>query len=394
MTELSSPSPSLSSQPNAWIEVDFDVLQNNASSFLSYLKARKSHPQLIAVIKADGYGHGALNAYRAFSAAGVDRFAVTSIDEALRLEAGGFDFANDKLLVFAPVATISQASEAVRLGVESTVCDCEHIHLLQTASQDIGKSARVHLKIDTGMGRLGVLPRDAASIAQLIEKIPELSRVGIYTHFSQSSEKSLAPTFRQLALFNDACAAIRGAGQDLGICHAANSAAALRLPQASFDAVRIGTALYGQAPSRFVTLPDGVSARTWQAKARVIAVRELPPGSAVGYGAETVLKRPSSLAILAIGFADGFAMSPVSVFKGKRGVESLIRQALGREKLSVSINGHEAPVVGRVAMQMTAADVTDIAGGVKIGDIATVPMRRLAASALLERRGRSTSDFS
>jgi len=366
-------------EPNAWIDVDQKQLQANARALLRHF----SSVELIAVVKANGYGHDLSIAARAFSAAGVGSFAVTTLDEALILTQSGASWS--RILVFAPVATLEQARCAVLNGFETTVCAPEHLNLLLKSAAETGRAAKVHLKIDTGMGRLGVLPSDALSLANLARDAEGVEQVGIYTHFAKAADKSLSFTRQQLRLFEQACDSLANAGIAMGIRHAANSAAALRLPESQFDAVRIGTALYGQAPSRFVALPPGVSSKTWHAKARVIAIRDLPAGATVGYGSEAVLKRDSRLAILAVGFADGFGMAPSSLYKGRRGFETIMRDFIRRSGQFVTIRGRKALVVGRIAMQMTAVDITG-QGDIHIGDEAVVPMRRLAASALLPRR--------
>ena len=158
----------------------------------------------------------------------------------------------------------------------------------------------------------------------------------------------------------------------------------VRFPEMRLDAVRPGTILYGQYPSaavpRTLDLQD-----TWRLQARVVAVRDVPAGTAVGYGGEYVTRRPTRLAVLPIGYADGFTVAPASATAGWRGVKTLLRDLAGRGPgLHVTVRGRRAPVLGRVAMQICMVDVTDIPG-VDVGDIATIPARRITASARLPR---------
>ncbi|HEY3332978.1 MAG TPA: alanine racemase [Capsulimonadaceae bacterium] len=372
-------------EPNAWIEIDSDALTSNAIALREFVTGSASSPELIAVVKADGYGHGAVTAAKAFTAGGVGRFAVTTLDEAAALVRGGIDPAVTPILVFAPIVTPSQANAAALLGVEPTICDPHHVRLLVAAAETTGRVVNVHLKVDTGMGRLGDPPIDACRTARLIAATPALKLVGTYTHFANASDTDLASTRAALARFTGCCDALSADGISPGLRHAANSAATLRLPEARLDAVRLGTVLYGQYPSAAVPKVPNLNANTWQAKARVVFVHNLPAGATVGYGSEVTLRKPTRVAVIAIGYADGYEMSPNSMFKGQRGVNSLVKQALGNNVPRVYLHDTAAPVLGRVAMQMIVVDVTALGDKVKEGDIANVPMRRLAASAHLPR---------
>lgn len=370
---------------NAWIDIDCAALQANAALLRSHLDGQASSAEIIAVIKADGYGHGAAHAARAFARAGVKRFAVTSLDEAAELVSSGFDAHTVPLLVFAPVVTPDQAAYLCEIGAEATVCDAHHLRLLINAAEGADKRIAIHLKVDTGLGRLGEPPSEAIGIARLVAASDRLTVAGVYTHFARSSEPSLAPTKRQLAAFVAFIDRLKSEGIQPGICHAANSAATLRLPESRLDAVRLGTILYGQTPSQSVPTVPGLNPNTWSAKARIVFVHHLPAHAHVGYGAEARLARPSRIAIIAVGYADGYGMSPDSLHRGRRALSSLSRQLVGRDTPFVKLQGQAAPVLGRIAMQMIAVDTTDLSRPVEEGDIAEVPMRRLAASARLAR---------
>lgn len=372
-------------EPNAWVNVYTDALSANASLLKRVLQDSPSRPELIAVVKADGYGHGAARAAMAFRAAGIGRFAVTTLDEAAALVSGGIDPSQTPVLVFAPVVTESQAALLCHLRLEATVCDANHARLLIRAAEDAGGSVRVHLKIDTGMSRLGEEPAAAIAIARLIAASDRLHLAGTYTHFARASEAALAPTNAQLSSLVSFCDSLRREGIHPGLRHAANSAAAIRLPDARLDAVRLGTILYGQYPSSHVPHIDGLETRTWAAKARVVFVHDLRPGASVGYGAEVSVRKPTRAAVIAVGYADGFGLAPASLFTGRRGLQSLVKQALGKDSPYVIIHGERAPVLGRIAMQMAVVDVSASPKPVKTGDIAEIPMRRLAASARLPR---------
>ena len=192
-------------------------------------------------------------------------------------------------------------------------------------------------------------------------------------------EKDETATRRQFDEFDRVLRGLERAGIDPGLRHCANSAALVRFPDLRLDAVRPGTILYGQYPSAAV--PRTLDLReTWRMSARVVAVRDMPAGSAIGYGGEFVTRRPTKLAVLPVGYADGFTVAPASVGAGLRGLKNLLRPA----PVTVTVRGKRAPVVGRVAMQICTVDVTDIAG-VSVGDVVTIPARRITASARLPR---------
>lgn len=339
-----------------------------------------SPPTLIAVVKADAYGHGAVPAAKAMAEAGVDFFAVTSTIEAMELRDAGVDA---RILAFAPPALAVDAEACALRNVEVTAADFAGLRIIEEAAEKVGKPIAAHLKVDSGMGRLGFLPNDAVDAAKRIAAGPNSRLAGIYTHFGRALEADFGPTVRQLGVFKDVLSTIEAAGVDPGLRHAANSAAILRDKSTWLDAVRAGTILYGQFPSAAV--PHEISLKnTWQLKTRVVSVREVPPGAAVGYGAEFVTRRASTLAVLAIGYAEGFTLAPASVNKGLRGLKSVLKGLLKPAPTYVTVRGRQVPVIGRVAMQMCTVDVTGVEG-VEVGDVVDLPCRRLAASARIPR---------
>lgn len=362
--------------PDAWITVSRRALRHNYGAVRDFLaQGSDKPPQMIAVVKANAYGHGARETARIFQEAGADFFAVTTPDEALELREAGI---TGRILVFLPPLP-EQIKTLIEAGCDPTICDSENINALAQAAKTLGKTASVHLKVDTGMGRLGVLPREALNLAQQIAGQPHLRFAAIYTHFGRALEKGERATRRQFTHFQQVLRDLERAGITPGLRHCANSAALIRFPEMRLDAVRPGTLLYGQYPSaavpRLLDLQE-----TWQLQARVVSVRDVPAGTSVGYGGEHVTRQPTKLAVLPIGYADGFAVAPASASSGWRGWKTLLRPL----PLFVTLRGRRAPVLGRVAMQICTADVTDIPG-VAPGDIVTVPARRIMASARLPR---------
>ena len=382
---------------DVWIDVDVDSLRSNATVLIKSTREPGSPtPRLMAVVKADGYGHGATLAATAFIEGGADWLAVTTFTEAADLPASllpKFDAGPDcqdvnGVLIFAPPTDSSQALYAITHGITMTVCDRDHLEIVAKAAACAGQNGRVHLKVDTGMGRLGLSPNASFEVARAIADCPNVTMTGVYTHFAQALAVDLTPTRRALDAFTDCCNRLREAGIDPGIRHAANSAASLRLPESRLDMVRIGTLLYGQYPGPSVPRVDGLSTKTWSMSARAVFVHDVLAGTTVGYGAEYRAKTSRRVAVLPVGFGDGFATAPTSLYHGFRGVKTVLGQILGKGQPYVTFDGHKAPVLGRVAMQMIVVDVTDIPTKVEIGSIATIPMRRIAARSSIPRKSR------
>jgi alanine racemase len=371
---------------NAWVETDSSALRNNALAVIDFTRsAGTSAPKLMAVVKANGYGHGSTIAALAFRTGGADAFAVTSLNEASELVAAGIDPNDTPILTFSPMVTEEQCQHSVFLGLHNTVCNVTQVELLNDAAAAAGKKVNVHLKVDTGMARLGLRPAEALGVAREINERRSLVLAGVYTHFATSFADDLSATRKQLKMFEEFCTELNNLAITGFLRHCANSAAILRLPESKLDMVRIGTLLYGQYPTKKAAMVPGLLGNTMSLRARVIFVKELPAGTPVGYGAEYVTRRPTRIAILPVGFADGVGMLPGSLTKGWRGVNMLAAQFLRPRAATVKFGDFDAKVLGRIAMQMMAVDVTDSPEQIGEGEIATVPARRLAVSSSLTR---------
>ena len=359
---------------DVWVEVDLAALRHNLKQVRGTVG---EGTKLMAVVKANGFGHGYVEPSRAFLEAGADALAVTRLEEALPIRDSGI---TAPILLFAPIQ-IENAEAAVEADLDMTVTDIALAKAISTAAQRLGRAARVHVKIDTGMGRLGVLPGSAVVLVKEIAALPSVQIAGTYTHFATAAESDLTACRKQLAEFQALAKRADEAGVALGSLHAANSAAILRLPESHLDMVRPGTLLYGQYPSQHV--PHSLDLRpTWRLRARICEIKELDKGSPVGYGGEYTTRHRSRIAIVPVGYADGFTLVPegpiyrqsVMKFAGKK-----IRRALSAE-----VRGRKVPVVGRVAMQMTALDVTDVPEA-RVGDVVAIPAMRIPTSALIPR---------
>jgi len=348
----------------AWIEIDEGALANNVRQIRRLIGPQRL---LAGVVKANAYGHGAIPVARQILAAGADRLAVATLSEALELRTAGID-APILVLGYTPPR---QAAEVVRAGVTATVYDVETAQALAEAAAQQGVRAAVHVKVNTGMNRLGLDPEDAPAFLEALRAMATLEAEGVFTHFA-TSDTDRAFALVQAARFGAMIAALEAAGLRPPLVHAANSAATLTLPETHFDMVRCGIALYGLDPDEEMTpLPAGFRpVLSW--KAEVAQVRTLPPGAGVSYGLEFVTRRSSTLAVIPVGYADGFPRRPLT-WGG------------------VLIHGKEAPIVGRVCMDQSLVDVTDIAAAgepVRQGDLVVLIGRQGEAAISAEEAAR------
>ena len=357
-----------------WVEVGLEALKHN---FRQVRGTLPDSARIMAVVKANGYGHGEVEPARAFVEAGADALAVTRLEEGLRLRQGGL---TSPLLLLAPMQP-ENASLAVEADLQCAVDSLPLAQALSAAAVQQQKTARLHVKIDSGMGRLGVLPDDAPGLFSAIRDLPGLQIAGTFTHFATAMEADLSHCRQQLARFDGLLKTLRAAGTELGCVHAANSAALLRLPESRYDMVRAGTLLYGQYPSAHV--PKTLDLKpTWRLKARVCSVKELPAGSPVGYGGDATTRRKTRAAVLPVGYTDGFTLVPEGPLFRQPALKLLLKRFT--RSLSVQIRGQSAPVLGRVAMQMCVVDVTDIPV-VEVGDEAIIPAMRIATNSNVPR---------
>ncbi|MCY3802431.1 MAG: alanine racemase [Chloroflexi bacterium] len=323
-----------------WIKIDLRAVESNVRRILEVVGR---DIQLFAVIKADGYGHGAQRIAAAALRGGASGFAVSRLSEVPNLRDAG---------ITAPIIVLghtppAHARWAVSADCQPTVFDRRGVDSLRRAASSMGKRLPVHLKIDTGMGRLGATPEDAPGLAEYIVGSDSLELAGVMTHLGRAGESDKTHSKGQLAVFDRALTEIRSLGIDPGIVHAANTAAAVHIPESRYDMVRCGIAVYGLDPSLESPLPGGFSPAVTMS-ARVAQVKKLSAGTYVSYGSAGKLERDSTIAVVGAGYGDGFRRGPNSWGP-------------------VLVRGRKARVVGNVCMEMFMIDVTDIPG-VKQGD--------------------------
>ncbi|HEY3315482.1 MAG TPA: alanine racemase [Bacillota bacterium] len=317
-----------------WAEVDLGAIDHNLRQV-----ARRKSPQagLMAVVKANAYGHGAVPVAETALAAGANWLGVAILGEAIELRRAG---------VAAPILILGytppdEVGSVLANDVSQAVFSMETARALSREAARLGRRARVHLKVDTGMSRLGVAPgQDGLAFAKDLAGLPGLDLEGIFTHFAAADDPDQGYTRWQLERFTAFIEDLRALGIEFRIRHAANSAAIINLPEAHLDLVRLGISLYGYHPSPGGE--GGVALRpAMTVKARIGYLKEVPAGTCVSYGRTFVTGRPTVLATLPLGYADGYPR-----LLSSRG--------------AVIIHGRMAPVVGRVCMDQIMVDVTDI----------------------------------
>jgi alanine racemase len=323
-----------------WVEVNLEAVAYNVRRIKEIIAPEV---KVMAVLKADAYGHGALTVARTAINNGASYCGVASVNEAIRLRDGGVTVPT-LVMGYTPAWL---AREAILRDVTLTLYDRDIARALSRAATDLRRTACVHIKVDTGMGRLGLLPDQVVPFVQEIRELPGLDLAGIFTHFSIADDEDLQYTRWQLSRFQEVLKSLSEIGVSFRTVHCANSAAILRLPESHFNTVRLGLAMYGLQPSSYASLPTGFHpALTW--KTTIAQVKTLPPGSYVSYGNTYRTEEEEGIAVIPVGYADGFRRAPT-------------------RWQAVLIRGQRAPIVGRVCMDQTMISINDIPN-VRMGD--------------------------
>jgi len=316
---------------SVWAEVSLDNIAHNVEQFRAFIGP---NCELMAVVKANGYGHGALETAYTMIAHGTNWLAVALPEEAIRLRRGGI---TAPILVLGAVSA-DELDACVAADLVVTVFEPHIARLLSKAAVAQQKLARVHIKVDTGMGRLGLLPEDFVDLVELVKGLPALEIQGVFTHFAQADQIDLAYTRWQWERFLAVREDLRKRGISIPYVHAANTPATMFFPAAHLDLVRVGLGIYGMYPDdrRPLELKPALSLKT-----RVAFVKRVPAGSHVSYGSTYVTEKETSLAILPIGYADGLS----------RGLSN---------RGHVIIRGTLCPIVGSITMDHTMVDLGDL----------------------------------
>ena len=312
-------------------EVSLDALEAN----LAWARQRTGGLPALAVVKANAYGHGAIEVARCLQGAGVEHLAVALLEEARELRRAGVTL---PILVMGALEA-AQMPEIVRLEATPAVFRPDQIDALQRCAAAAGRRLPVHLKVDTGMGRLGVRWDHAAALLDDLARRPLLDLQGIFSHLACADDPGSPLTSLQIERFAGVVAAARERGLNPPLVHLANSAAVLDRPPAWVSMVRPGLLLYGYRPSGL--LAEAPLRPVLRLSTRIVLLKEIGAGDAVGYGATFVARRTSRIATVAAGYDDG------------------VRRSLSNHGRFL-VAGQPAPIVGRVSMDLTTLDVTEI----------------------------------
>ena len=318
--------------------IDLDAIRGNVQAV-----ARATSPAtVIAVVKANAYGHGAIMVAEVAIEAGASMLAVSAVDEGIELRDGGLTAG---ILVMAAAGT-TEYEDAFRNGLTLSIAEPEQVDLAAAAADAIGVVGQVQVKVDTGMRRYGAEPGDVVSLTQRIVARTALRFTGMYTHFADADGLDLSFTGEQLARFQAVVAALEAAGIDPGMLHCSNTAGVHRVSTVGQRAVRLGIGLYGLRPDDSVALLPGMRPAL-TLRTRVAQIREIGPGDTVSYGRTYSPNGPEIVALLPIGYADGL----------RRGVSN---------SGWVNLGGRKAPIRGRVCMDQVV--VGDCDHTVRVGD--------------------------
>lgn len=331
----------------AYAEIDLDAINANIK------QVRKSvgeNVKIMAVIKADGYGHGAVSVARSLNEIGVDAFAVAIIEEGIVLRKRGIQ---SPILILGYTSPY-QYGELVQYGLTQTVFRYEMAEKISEFAMLLDKTAKIHIKVDTGMNRIGF--KDNEESVEMIRKIKELPNIeieGIFTHFACADETDKTSAKRQYQRYADFVDRLEKAGVHIPIKHVSNSAAIIDLQSLRLDMVRSGIMTYGLYPSEEVSKEEIQLRPALSFKSHIIYIKEVDAGEGVSYGSTYVTTRKTKIATIPVGYADGYPRALSS--KGR-----------------VLIRGQYAPIIGRICMDQFMVDVTDIEGVQELDDVTLV----------------------
>lgn len=327
----------------SWAEINLNAIAHNVREIR---KLTGNHVEMMGVVKADAYGHGVSEVVRTLLKNGVTQLAVSMLDEAIQLRKMGIDVP----ILILSYTDPARAEEIIENELTQTVFSFDLPQALSAASVKLGKSVKVHIKVDTGMTRVGFMPGyNAVKNIMEIGRMPGLIIEGIFTHFASADECERDYTNMQFERFMSLCTELGRVGIHIPLKHACNSAGIIQYPEMHLDMVRPGVILYGLYPSQDVDRNKIHLEPAMTLKANVILVKDVEPDVCVSYGRIFHTSRKSKIATIPIGYADGYTR-------------------LLSNKGRMLVNGEFAPVVGRICMDQCMIDVTDLEHEVHVGD--------------------------
>lgn len=329
----------------AYAQVDLEAIRHNIREAR---KNVKPGTKVMAIIKADAYGHGAIKVAKALRNL-VDAYGVAIIEEAIELRQAGLE----KMILILGYTGEERYEELVQYNISQTVYEYAMAKKLSDIAMKMGKKARVHIKVDTGMGRIGFAPtQESAKEVKKISELPGIEIEGCFTHFARADETTIEPAREPFSKYMQFVDMLESKGIQIPIKHVCNSASIIGFSEANLDMVRSGITTYGIYPSHEVSKEKMILKPAMELKCHISYVKEVPENTPISYGGTYVTKRPTRVATVPLGYADGM----------KRDLSN---------KFSVLVHGEYAPILGRVCMDQFMIDVTDIKD-VNEGDIVTI----------------------
>lgn len=330
----------------AWVEIELGALAHNVQQIKRFLSPRT---ELMAVVKADAYGHGAVRVAQTVLEAGCSSLAIATLEEGIELRQAGYSV---PILILGAINTPTEVESMAFWELSPTLCNKEQALVFSQTLTSLGRTLAVHLKIDTGMSRLGTLWHEATEFVQLVNTLPHLRIASIYSHLATADHLDTRIMWQQQQRFLAAIASIQAVGIVSPKLHLANSAATLSDRSLHYDLVRVGLALYGLYPAphfaeNVVSLQPVLSV-----KSKITQIKTLPPGTGVSYGHQFVSDKELKLAVVGIGYADGVPRNL-------------------SHRLKVLIRGQMVRQIGTITMDQLMLDVSEI-DNLQVGEIVTL----------------------
>jgi alanine racemase len=317
----------------AHLEINLDNIAENIRSIRGFISGRA---KVMAVVKANAYGHGMIEVAKCCEENGVDFLGVAEAGEALALR----DVDIRIPILVMGFAEKNDIADAIEKNISLTISNIYQAKLIFEEAKRIGKRAKVHLKVDTGMRRYGPIEINAVNFLKEIKRIPKLDIEGTYSHLADAENRDKSFTFRQLGAFQEIIADFKKEGFSAPFNHIANSAAALSIPSSQIDMVRLGIVIYGLFPTpELRTFFDLKPALTY--KTKIVELKKLPGSQKIGYGGSHTTQNPSTIAVIPVGYTDGI----------DRGLSNLGKVLAGGQRVSI---------IGKVCMNSVILDVTNI----------------------------------
>lgn len=319
-----------------WVEINLNSVRKN---FETVRNITGNDTSVMAVVKADAYGHGAVEVSRVLSDSGVEMFGVATVEEAMELRDNGI---SEPVIILGGIQP-EEAESVIASDLVPAVYDISTLEIMERAAVKIGKRGHYHIKIDTGMSRLGFLGEQIEELIENVQRYKNIVPEGVFTHFASADDTDCSYTRHQIELFDKVVQKFKRTGINPKYIHMANSAAIQKYRETISNLVRPGIMIYGACSYNNTFLEPAMSV-----KSKIIQLKELPPGIPVSYGGSFRTSRKSRIAVIPVGYADGY-------------LRNLSNRAY------VSLKGRKVPVVGTVCMDFTIIDVTDV-NNTTVGD--------------------------